>query len=700
MIDWEVLGIQPTTDERAIKRAYAKQTRIHHPETDPEGFQLVYNAYQRALQSAKSRNVQTISFNSDIVSEKDRNTDSEKQSISKKTINDNYKAYDNIENGIQDDLIKDSDLENDTEIKRRKKLEKKYEQYSENDLVRYSKKIKYVRSKDFIRKRHEITDSEKEIYESLKHKKTYHDLNKRNEFDENSDRQKINVQIPQEELLFSDLYNYVEQEKRKYYSSAALVEFIRIFSDSDRVYYPEPWRRYFESTTFLKAQYDKKFIKYLAEYLEQQQEIDIRKLPKNLFVELCTAYGIITDTEVYQFDFVNPLINIMYLNSLREDYSYMMTRKKDVVERRYAFYIYRSLLREYEKDASARSVSEWVHILEDVTHDVSQKADHLITISHSKYDEEYLMAGRIPLTFELITSFLEIKQPITKELHYAFYLLFEKQDIKNGGEELEIMLLTLQKLRSPDHQRYITSEEKKKESLDCLKNVKTAEAKSKSEFDTKNNKSIVILEGNNKNKPEIKKYSIGFIAYLVFIASFYWMTLLSIPIFILAIVFPEKLDSLDPLWVVGYVVLTLISAYFLFQFFPYMRSEKMVKKFVAKSSFSYWLRYNDDYWLVDEINGRFAVVTKKNPFRIQVMDASYLEKIAVYPDLNSNPISKLDKIGVEIRIFDTEYFAYTYNGISRRHTEYIGVNSGTARDALMDAQNLALSLTKAKKAAL
>ena len=47
---WEVLGTAPTTDRREVKKAYAKAVKHCHPEEDPEAFQVLYNAYQTALE--------------------------------------------------------------------------------------------------------------------------------------------------------------------------------------------------------------------------------------------------------------------------------------------------------------------------------------------------------------------------------------------------------------------------------------------------------------------------------------------------------------------------------------------------------------------------------------------------------------------------------------------------------------------------
>ena len=52
---WEVLGISPTEDQHQIKKAYAHAATLHHPEDDPDGFQIVYRAFKQAMAFAKQR---------------------------------------------------------------------------------------------------------------------------------------------------------------------------------------------------------------------------------------------------------------------------------------------------------------------------------------------------------------------------------------------------------------------------------------------------------------------------------------------------------------------------------------------------------------------------------------------------------------------------------------------------------------------
>ena len=50
---WQVLGLAgPTSDKKAIKRAYAQQVKLYHPEDHPEEFQALQAAYQEALKRA------------------------------------------------------------------------------------------------------------------------------------------------------------------------------------------------------------------------------------------------------------------------------------------------------------------------------------------------------------------------------------------------------------------------------------------------------------------------------------------------------------------------------------------------------------------------------------------------------------------------------------------------------------------------
>ncbi len=50
---WDTLGIERTTDQRKIKRSYARLVAKYHPEEYPEKFQEIHQAYERALRYAR-----------------------------------------------------------------------------------------------------------------------------------------------------------------------------------------------------------------------------------------------------------------------------------------------------------------------------------------------------------------------------------------------------------------------------------------------------------------------------------------------------------------------------------------------------------------------------------------------------------------------------------------------------------------------
>ena len=54
---WKMLGIEPTTDVRTIKKAYAAQVKNCHQEDEPERWQELHEAYKQALATAEQGHV-------------------------------------------------------------------------------------------------------------------------------------------------------------------------------------------------------------------------------------------------------------------------------------------------------------------------------------------------------------------------------------------------------------------------------------------------------------------------------------------------------------------------------------------------------------------------------------------------------------------------------------------------------------------
>ena len=61
---WEVLGIEPTSDKKEIKKAYARLLKQYHPEENPEEFKQIQTAYQQCLHP--DQEVESVSYEQNV----------------------------------------------------------------------------------------------------------------------------------------------------------------------------------------------------------------------------------------------------------------------------------------------------------------------------------------------------------------------------------------------------------------------------------------------------------------------------------------------------------------------------------------------------------------------------------------------------------------------------------------------------------
>ncbi len=105
---WEILGIEPTDDITAIKNAFAAQSKLHHPEDDPEGFQHIRQAYRHAMELVKYQSNHSVSDLISPISEtRDNDSEQPEMHIPEPVIDESvdsvfdYSAIDHIENQIE-----------------------------------------------------------------------------------------------------------------------------------------------------------------------------------------------------------------------------------------------------------------------------------------------------------------------------------------------------------------------------------------------------------------------------------------------------------------------------------------------------------------------------------------------------------------------------------------------------------------------
>lgn len=66
---WEILGIEPTSDKKEIKKAYARLLKQYHPEENPEEFKQIQAAYQQCLHP--DQEIESVSYEQNIESRQD-----------------------------------------------------------------------------------------------------------------------------------------------------------------------------------------------------------------------------------------------------------------------------------------------------------------------------------------------------------------------------------------------------------------------------------------------------------------------------------------------------------------------------------------------------------------------------------------------------------------------------------------------------
>ena len=69
---WDILGIEPTSDKKEIKKAYARLLKQYHPEENPEEFKQIQAAYQQCLH--QDQEIESVSYEQNIESKQDIKT--------------------------------------------------------------------------------------------------------------------------------------------------------------------------------------------------------------------------------------------------------------------------------------------------------------------------------------------------------------------------------------------------------------------------------------------------------------------------------------------------------------------------------------------------------------------------------------------------------------------------------------------------
>lgn len=102
---FDILGIEQTTDKKAIKKAYAELVKKYHSEEYPEEWEQIHNAYQTAMQYAQGTSVWKKSPETSVVYNRENNLSEKEQGsgvcISEEETDPVGENYKKIFQGIQ-----------------------------------------------------------------------------------------------------------------------------------------------------------------------------------------------------------------------------------------------------------------------------------------------------------------------------------------------------------------------------------------------------------------------------------------------------------------------------------------------------------------------------------------------------------------------------------------------------------------------
>ncbi|MCH5344643.1 MAG: J domain-containing protein [Acetatifactor sp.] len=272
MNDWTILGIEKTNDLRKVKQAYAEKTKLYHPETHPEEFQILHNAYRR------------------IVAEIRGGADHQQQ--------------------IQVPLPLEMNFQKEV-----------------HKPVRDTKQ-----DVDFLKLVEEAAEN----------------------FEARHTDKRDPVQVAKVE--------YILQHDAR--NSKLLRQFQWMLYNE---FFAKDWRNFFINKEFLERQYEPEFINGMTEILKSRL-LEMQRAKKGVYgnigilVYFIVVYGAIFegidhlqfDKHIYRKGSLRGLVDMFPSNADKRDSYRLIEENAELMGERYAFFLYRSILEELDKDIPAK----------------------------------------------------------------------------------------------------------------------------------------------------------------------------------------------------------------------------------------------------------------------------------------------------------------------------------------------------------
>ena len=291
---WSILKIEPTDDKKAIRKAYAAQSKLHHPEEEPEYFATLNQAYKAALDYAagaeKTADSTGKSASDRMVSDRissDR-MDSDRTSSGEGSAA--FVPFEPGRKGEREENAAFAPFEPDGKEKRKEN--------AAFDPFEPGRKGEREENAAFAPLEPGGTEEKKEnaafvSFESggktgKEGKETLQEKEHEKTEDGNGGHASNN-----EISLLERLDQASQQAIKQSMETGALREFIVLFENPKQAKQADTWKRFFLSESFLGEQFSEEFAKGLLFYLSEQTLCPRDNLPMYFLQELAIAYAFI-----------------------------------------------------------------------------------------------------------------------------------------------------------------------------------------------------------------------------------------------------------------------------------------------------------------------------------------------------------------------------------------------------------------------
>lgn len=283
---WEVLGIEPTAEKRAIRSAYSERAKQCHPEENPQEFKRLHEAYQAALAYA-AKNAGYVQEKRGFAQETGKGRAEKQQEISQQVSKERAEKQQEF-----------SQRESKEHAEERQELSRqmgKEHAEEQQELSQQAGKERAEERQELSQQTTGENTAKTDRMESSEIPGAESSRNASSDAKAEPEPESEKPQTAQPSLL--SLLEQAEEEKiQKSMCSGALKSFSDILDDPKKFRKAEAWKAFFMSEEFLEEQYSESFADGMFRILQEFHTPDnynIAQMPSGFLTELAIAYALV-----------------------------------------------------------------------------------------------------------------------------------------------------------------------------------------------------------------------------------------------------------------------------------------------------------------------------------------------------------------------------------------------------------------------